>query len=138
MDSSESDGDARSDSSDSSHNSSSDSSSELEEEVCVTKSKKVVQAKTQVKKKDNVKVQNKESVCKAEKTKCKSSDQNVKVPKIKKKKACEKDITEETVSTSAIEQSGLQSLTLKEPTGMGAATIAIPADDYRSLIEFVR
>ena len=51
LDSSELDGDARCDSSsssDSSHDSSSDSSSELEEEVCVTKEKKVVQAKTKV------------------------------------------------------------------------------------------
>ena len=47
-DSSASDGDARSDSSDLSNDSSSDSSSELEEEVCVTKHKKVVQAKTEV------------------------------------------------------------------------------------------
>ena len=97
-----------------------------------------MQAKSQVKKKDNVKVQNKESVCKAEKVKCKSSDQNEEVPKIKKKKTCEKDITKETVSTSAIEQSGLQSLTPKEPAGMGAAKIAITADDYKSLIKFVR
>ena len=60
------------------------------------------------------------------------------MPKIKKKKTCDKDITKETVSTSAIEQSRLHTLTLKEPTGMGAATIAIPAEDYKSFIEFVR
>ena len=83
-------------------------------------------------------MQNKESVHKAEKAKCKSSDQNEEAPKIKKKKTNDKDITKETVSTSAIEHSGLQSLTQKEPTGMGAATIAILADDYKSLIEFVR
>ena len=77
-DSSASDGDARSDSSDSSN----DSSSESEEKVCVTKHTKVVQAKTQVKKKDNVKVQKKESVCKAEKAKHKSSDENEEVPRI--------------------------------------------------------
>ena len=55
-----------------------------------------------------------------------------------KRKTCDKDITKETVSTSAIEQSRLHTLTLKEPTGMGAATIGIPAEDYKFLIEFVR
>ena len=83
-------------------------------------------------------MQNKESVSKAEKAKHKSSDQNEEVPKIKKKKTHDKDITKETVSSSAIEQSRLHTLTPKEPTGMGTATIAIPAGDYKSLLEFVR
>ena len=45
-----------------------------------------MQAKTKVKRKDNTKVQNKESVCKDEKAKCKCSDQNKEAPKTKKDK----------------------------------------------------
>ena len=95
----------------------------------------MVQAKTKVKRKDNTKVQNKESVCKDEKAKCKCSDQNKEAPKTKKIKESEK---EETVSNRGIEQSRVQAITPKEPTETGPATIAIPVEDYKSLIEFVR
>ena len=80
-------------------------------------------------------MQNKESVCKDEKAKCKRSDQNMEAPKTKKIKESEK---EEIVSNRGIEQSRVQDITPKEPTETSPATIAIPVENYKSLIEFVR
>ena len=95
----------------------------------------MIQGATKVKKKDDTKMQNKESVCEAEKAKHKCSDQNKEATKTKKIKESEK---EETVSNRGIEQSRVQAITPKEPTETSPATIAIPVEDYKSLIEFVR
>ena len=69
------------------------------------------------------------------KAKRKHSDQNKEAPKTKKIKGSKK---EETVSNRGIEQSRVQAITPKESTETGPATIAIPVEDYKSLIEFVR
>ena len=90
------------------------------------------------KKKEAVKVQNKDRHRKAKKAKCKQSVHHDKGPKMKRRKESEQEEPSVKVCKTAVDDSGLKSALEKEAKSSSEGTIAILAEDYKSLLEFVR
>ena len=129
-DSSDSDGSGKS--SGSSDSSSESSSESLEEEMPKGKYKRKLE------KKEAVKVQNKDTHHKAKKAKHKQSLHHDEGPKMKRRKESEQEEPSVKVHKTAVDDSGLKSALEKEAKSSSEGTIAIPAEDYKSLLEFVR
>ena len=128
-DSSDSDGSGKS--SGSSDSSSESSSESLEEDMPKGKYKRKMEKKA-------VKVQNKDTHHKAKKAKCKQSVHHDEGPKMKRRKESEQEEPSVKVCKTAVDDSGLKSALEKEAKSSSEGTIAIPAEDYKSLLEFVR
>ena len=128
-DSSDSDGSGKS--SGSSDSSSESSSESLEEDMPKGKYKRKMEKKA-------VKVQNKDTHHKAKKAKYKQSVHHDEGPKMKRRKESEQEEPSVKVRKTAVDDSGLKSALEKEAKSSSEGTIAIPAEDYKSLLEFVR